>query len=191
MFPYSTQPFSSIARANFAAFLNVSGRFASGIQQLTELNIQTVKTVIEESNSLLRAGEQASAGDVLGWQSVMLAQFPEKAASYSKHFISIITSTEADIIKEARSQYERNGIEIKGAVQQAAEDAQSATEEQGAILSDATRAVTNQMAESTASSAGVILDASGELANKAAETGEQMTDIAETATSKARSSSKR
>ena len=57
MFPYSAQPFSSIAKANLAAFLSVSGRFASGVQQLTELNIQTVKTVIDESNSLLRAGE--------------------------------------------------------------------------------------------------------------------------------------
>ncbi len=79
----------SIARANLQAFLNIGGRFASGVQALTELNVQTVRKMVEESNALLRAGDESSAGDVLGWQSSMFTQFPQKAASYGQHVLSI------------------------------------------------------------------------------------------------------
>lgn len=187
MFPYSAQPFSSIAKANFAAFLSVSGRFASGVQQLTELNIQTVKTVIDESNSLLRAGEEASPGDVLGWQSIMLAQLPQKAASYGRHFLSIITSTEADIVSDVRSQYERTGSDVKDALDSAAQEVQSAAETQGAIISD----VTDTMAGAAEENTNVILDASGDLARKTSDAGAQATDIAEAATARAKSAAKR
>jgi hypothetical protein len=112
----------SIARANLQAFLNISGRFASGMQALTELNVRTVQTMVEESNALLRAGDEASPGDVFGWQTVMLAQFPQKAASYGQHVMSIITSTESDVLGEVRSQYERNGITFKDAMESAADE---------------------------------------------------------------------
>jgi phasin family protein len=184
---YAALPIASMTRANLATFLNVSGRLASGIQQLTELNVQTVRTMIEESNSLLRAGDESSPGDVFGWQSIMLAQFPEKAASYGRHFLSIITSTEADIVSEARSQYERTGIGLKGALNAAAQDAQAAAGEQALIVGD----MTDTMAQSAGESASVILDASGEVARKTADTGVQAAEIAEGATAKARASSKR
>jgi hypothetical protein len=184
---YAMQPISSMTRANLAAFLNVSGRLASGIQQLTELNVQTVRTMIEESSSLLRAGEESSPGDVLGWQSIMLAQFPEKAASCGRYFLSIVTSTEADIISEARSQYERNGIGMKEALDAAASETESAIGEEARIVTN----MTDTMAESAGESARAILDASGEVAQKTADAGVQAAEIAEGATTKARTSSKR
>jgi hypothetical protein len=153
----------SIARANLQAFLNISGRFASGMQALTELNVRTVQTMVEESNALLRAGDEASPGDVFGWQTVMLAQFPQKAASYGQHVMSIITSTESDVLGEVRSQYERNGITFKDAMESAADDAQRAAQSGGELvtnLAETTRDVTEQ-------SSGVVLDASGEVAKTA------------------------
>jgi hypothetical protein len=146
----------SIARANLQAFLNISGRFASGMQALTELNVRTVQTMVEESNALLRAGDEASPGDVFGWQTVMLAQFPQKAASYGQHVMSIISSTESDVIGEVRSQYERNGISLKGMMESAAEDAQS-----GVQLATGLAETMRDAAEETS---GVVLDASGEVA---------------------------
>ncbi|MFM0522917.1 MULTISPECIES: hypothetical protein [Caballeronia] len=71
-----------VARANLRVFLNITGRFASGLRALTEVNVQTVRKMVEESSTLLNAGDEAGAGDVLGWQSIMFAQFPQKAASY-------------------------------------------------------------------------------------------------------------
>lgn len=92
----------SLARANLQAFLNMSGTFAGGLQALAELNVQTVRKMVEESNALLSAGNE----------SIMLAQFPQKAASYGQHVISIVQSTQDDIIGEVRRQYERNGIKF-------------------------------------------------------------------------------
>jgi hypothetical protein len=63
-------------------FLNITGRFASSLRALTELNVQTVRKMVGESSTLLNAGDEAGAGDVLGWQAIMFAQFPQKAASY-------------------------------------------------------------------------------------------------------------
>ncbi|AET92619.1 phasin family protein [Burkholderia sp. YI23] len=102
----------SLARANLQAFLNMSGTFAGGLQALAELNVQTVRKMVEESNALLNAGNEASTGDVLGLHSIMLAQFPQKAASYGQHVISIVQSTQDDIIGEVRWRYERNGIKF-------------------------------------------------------------------------------
>ena len=75
---YFAYQMPSLARANLQAFLNMSGTFAGGLQALAELNVQTVRKMVEESNALLNAGNEASTGDVLGWQSIMLAQFPQR-----------------------------------------------------------------------------------------------------------------
>jgi phasin family protein len=154
----------SIARANLQAFLNASERFANGLHALTELNVQTVRTVIEESNSLLRTGDETSPGEVLSWQSVMLAQLPQKAASYGQHVLSIITSTEADILGEVRSQYERNGITLKGLFDSGAQAAQETTESTSLVVTN----LAETTSEPAANTSGVILDASGAIANEAA-----------------------
>ncbi|WP_248322719.1 phasin family protein [Caballeronia sp. Sq4a] len=154
----------SIARANLQAFLNASERFANGLHALTELNVQTVRTVIEESNSLLRTGDETSPGEVLSWQSVMLAQLPQKAASYGQHVLSIITSTEADILGEVRSQYERNGITLKGLFDSGAQATQETTESTSLVVTN----LAETTSEAAANTSGVILDASGEIANEAA-----------------------
>jgi phasin family protein len=150
----------SIARANLQAWLNVSGRFASGMQALTELNVQTMQKMVEESNALLRAGDEATPGDMFGWQTVMLAQFPQKAASYGQHVMSIITSTESDMLGEVRNQYERNGISMKGMMETAAQDAQNAVQSSGELVTNLADTA-NQAAQDTSS---VILDASGDVA---------------------------
>jgi phasin family protein len=157
---YFAYQMPSIARANLQAFLNISGRFANGMQALTELNVQTVRKMVEESNALLRAGDEASAGDVFGWQSVMLAQFPQKAASYGQHVLSIITSTEADVIGEVRNQYERNGIKLKEMANGVVEDVQQTAQSSGELVTNLVESA-NEAARETS---GAVLDASGEVA---------------------------
>ena len=156
---YMAYQMPSLARANIQVLLNVTGRFASGLQALTELNVQTVRKVVEESNALLRAGDEAGAGDVLGWQSVMLAQFPQKAASYSQHALSIITSTQDDMIGEVRNQYERNGIKLNDMANAAAEDVETVAQSSGELVTS--RADTASDAARDAS--GTVLDANGEI----------------------------
>jgi hypothetical protein len=157
---YIAYQFPSLARANLQAFLNMSGQFASGLQALAELNVQTVRKVVEESNALLSAGDEAGAGDVLGWQSVMLAQFPQKAASYGQHVLSIVKSTQDDMIGEARNQYERNGIKFNDMSKAAADDVQTAAQSSSALVTNLADSA-NDAARETSSA---VLDASGEIA---------------------------
>ncbi|SAK96419.1 phasin family protein [Caballeronia calidae] len=156
---YFAYQIPSLTRANLQAFLNVTGRFASGLQALTELNVQTVRKVIEESNALLRAGDEAGAGDVLGWQSVMLAQFPQKAASYGQHVLSIITSTQDDMLGEVRDQYERNGIKFDDMASAAADDVETAAQSSGELITNLADTANDAARETSA----VVLDASGEV----------------------------
>ncbi|WP_244816542.1 phasin family protein [Caballeronia sp. Lep1P3] len=193
---FSAYQIPSIARANLQAFLNASDRLASGMQALAELNVQTVRKVLEESNSLLHGGDETGAGDVLAWQSVMFAQLPQKAASYGQHVLSIITSTEADIIGEVRSQYERNGISLKGFADAGTNEAQQTAHEAAQEATQETSLVVTNLAETASEAAqqtsGVILDASGQIANESSSAAKQPGEAAENATAKAaRASSRR
>ncbi|MDR5883984.1 phasin family protein [Caballeronia sp. LZ032] len=157
---YFAYQIPSLARANLQTLLNVTGRFASGLQALTELNVQTVHKVVEESNTLLRAGDEADAGNVLGWQSIMFAQFPQKAASYGQHVMSIITSTQDDIVGEVRGQYERNGVTFSEAAKVAASDGQSDVQSSSDLITNLADSATDAVPET----GGTILDANGEIA---------------------------
>jgi len=48
MFPFSPQQASPIA-ANMQALVSVTKRYAAGLQQIAELNVQTVKTVLKKA----------------------------------------------------------------------------------------------------------------------------------------------
>jgi phasin family protein len=110
--------------------VNVTKSYASGLQQLTELNVQTVKTVFEESASTLKAGSNAKPGEFLSRRSTLFAAIPEKAAAYTRHFSKIVRATEADILNEARTQFEQYGFGMKGVFESAAQQAQSAVQGQ-------------------------------------------------------------
>lgn len=114
MFPYSPEQASSFAAANFQSFVTATRRLASGLQQLAELNVQTVKTVFGESTSVLKAGSNANPGDFLSWQSTLFAGIPEKMAAYTRHYLTIVRTTQADILNETRKQYEQYGFNVKG-----------------------------------------------------------------------------
>ncbi|BAO94014.1 TIGR01841 family phasin [Caballeronia insecticola] len=114
MFPFSPQQVSSLAAANFQSYVSATKRLASGLQQLAELNVQTVKTVFGEGASVLKAGTTANPGDLLSWQSTLFAEIPEKTAAYTRHYLTIVRSTQADILNETRKQYEQNGLDVKG-----------------------------------------------------------------------------
>jgi phasin family protein len=191
MFPFFPQQVSSFATANLHTLMKVTQRYASGLQQLAELNVQTVKTVVEESKSVASAGAGAKPGDFLSWQSTLFAELPEKAAAYSRHFFSIVRATEADILNEARNQYEQYGIGMKGMFEAAVQQGQSTTEHSTALLSNVAESSTQASTET----AGVVLDASGEIAQTATNTVSDIADgtqdTAERAIRSAKAGSKR
>lgn len=109
--------------AGFQVFVNVAKRYATGLQQLAELNVQTAKTVFEESTAVAKAGTQAKPADFLSWQSILLAETPEKAAAYTRHFWQIVRATQTDILNEARGPMEQFGFGLKNASETASQEA--------------------------------------------------------------------
>ena len=124
MFPYSRQQPSAVATANFRTLVNVTKRYASGSR------------TTRESTSIREAGSSVKPGEFLGWQSTPFAAIPEKAAAYTRHFLKIARATEADILNEARTQFEQYGFGMKGGFESAARQAQSAVQGPIALLSD-------------------------------------------------------
>ncbi|MFM0521272.1 MULTISPECIES: TIGR01841 family phasin [Caballeronia] len=124
MFPssFANQTFVYPA-ASLQVLVNVAKRYASGLQQLAELNVQTAKTVFEESTAVAKAGPQAKPADFLSWQSTLLAETPEKAAAYTRHFWQIVRATQTDILNEARGPIEQFGFGLKKATESASQEA--------------------------------------------------------------------
>jgi hypothetical protein len=90
---------------------------------MADLNIQTVRTIIEESNNFPSNETAEKTDNIPAWQSSMLTQFPEKAASYNRHFRTIMLSTGAEVVREARRQYESCGSQVNAIFADAVEKA--------------------------------------------------------------------
>ncbi|CAB3799607.1 TIGR01841 family phasin [Pararobbsia alpina] len=164
MFPYFSQQASSGLGSNFQTYMNVTNRYMNGLQQLTELNVQTLRTVYEENTSILKAGSGAKPVEFLGWQSTLSAELPEKAAAYTRHFLSIIRATEIDILNETRSYYEQYGIDMKSVLESALRQSQSALQEPVERVSSLIAASTDAASETTdaaSETAESALEASG------------------------------
>ncbi|KXU91156.1 phasin [Paraburkholderia monticola] len=127
MFFYSQQQISDINKANYQSFVNVVGKFMNGYRELAELNMQTVTTIINESNNLPTDAIDEKTDNLPEWQSSMLSQFPQKAAAYNRHFRTIVLSTGAEVVREARRQYETRGNQINAIVAEAVESATTAS----------------------------------------------------------------
>ena len=138
MLPFIPQQASSFANANLQIMMNVTQRYARGIQQLAELNVQTVRTLWEEGSTVAKAGTTARPTEFFGWESMLFAELPEKAAAYSRHFFAIVRATEADIFNEARSQYEKYGINVKDAFESTLQQGQSDAQGTSALVADVT-----------------------------------------------------
>ncbi|SAK99341.1 Phasin protein [Caballeronia pedi] len=138
-------PANLLGAPNLQTFVNVARRYASGMQQIAELNVQTVNTVFAENSTVLKAGSTASPTDWMTWQSTLIAEFPEKAAAYTRHFLAIVRATETDIWNETRSH-----ATYAGSI-----EALSSAIATGA---DAARGIANEVADTTSEIARSTVD---------------------------------
>jgi len=136
MFPSFPNQTFAFPAANVQVLVNITKRYVGGLQQLAELNVQTVKTVFEESAAVAGAGPKAKPGDFLNWQTTLLAEMPEKAAAYSRHFLQIVRATQTDILNEASGPLKQFGFELKGVTD-------SVSQKPLALLSDIARTSTD------------------------------------------------
>ncbi|WP_233849638.1 phasin family protein [Paraburkholderia sp. HD33-4] len=127
MFFYSPQQIADLHKASYQSFVNLTGKYMNGLQELAELNVQTIRAVIEESNNFPRDDDTENANNLPEWQSSMLTQLPGKAASYNRHLHTIILSIGAEVARELRRQYESRGGQVNAMFLEAIEKANAAT----------------------------------------------------------------
>ena len=166
MFSFSSQQASPIA-ANMQVLVSVTKRYATGLQQLAELNVQTVKTAFEESaSSVLESGFWARMQAIF-WKSqktLIAVKLRRKWAAYTRHFLSIVRATEADILNETRGQFEQYGFRVKGVFEAApkgpfallsnfATASKDAASETGAAVVNASETVAQTAVDATADAA--------------------------------------
>ena len=127
MFFYSPQQIAELNKASYQSFINLTGKYMNGLQELAELNVQTIRTIIEESNDFPKVNVTENVGDLPQWQSSMLTQLPGKAASYNRHLHTIILSTGAEVAREVQRQYESRGGQVNAIFMEAIEKANAAS----------------------------------------------------------------
>ena len=127
MFFYSPQQIADLHKASYQSFVNLTGKYMNGFQELAELNVQTIRTIIEESNNFPKVNVTENTGNLPEWQSSMLTQLPGKAASYNRHLHTIILSTGAEVAREVQRQYESRGGQVDAIFMEAIEKANAAS----------------------------------------------------------------
>ena len=94
----------SAQKSNVDIFFGLSSKAFEGVEELVRLNLQTVRTAMNETSDAARAA--LSAKDVQELASVQanfLQPVPEKAAAYSRHAYEIATATISEVTQVARS----------------------------------------------------------------------------------------
>jgi phasin family protein len=127
MFFYSPQQIAELNKASYQSFVNLTGKYMNGLHELAELNVQTIRTIIEESNNFPKVNVAENTGNLPEWQSSMLTQLPGKAASYNRHLHTIILSTGAEVAREVHRQYESRGGQVNAIFMEAIEKANAAS----------------------------------------------------------------
>lgn len=127
MFFYSPQQIADLHKASYQSIVNLTGKYMNGLQELAELNVQTMRAIIEESNNFPKDDVTENADSLPEWQSSMLTQLPGKAASYNHHLRTIILSTGAEVAREVRRQYESRGGQVNAMFIEAIEKANAAS----------------------------------------------------------------
>jgi phasin family protein len=97
--------FAATNKANLDTLLNFSAKAFEGVEQLTALNLQVVKTSLDEAAEFsLAALSVKDAQSLLALQTSALQPAAEKAAAYGRQVYGIVAAAKAEVEKVAAEQ---------------------------------------------------------------------------------------
>lgn len=152
MFFLPPQQMAAFQKAKFQAWMSLTDKYMDGFQKLTQLNVQTIRTLISENEGVTGPAPE-NASDVNEWQSKLLTQVPEKAASYSRHFFAIVSATGEQVAREAQSQFASYGGHMNEIFKTAVDHASEASEKAAVALETNLKQATTASVEATANAA--------------------------------------
>ncbi len=101
----NTEQFTATNKANFDTLMGITAKAFEGVEQLTALNLQVVKTSLDEAAEVGRAALQAKDAQALfALQATLLQPSTDKATAYGKQVSGIAAGIKADIEKVAGKQ---------------------------------------------------------------------------------------
>ena len=127
------EQFSAASKANFEAQLalitSLTNKAFEGMEKVVDLNINAVKSSLEESNAA--AKQLLSAKDPQEWLSVAAAQAQpnaEKALAYGRHLASIASGVQAEFTKAAEAQIAETSRKVLELVEEVSKNAPAGSE---------------------------------------------------------------
>ncbi|MFJ4292979.1 TIGR01841 family phasin [Cupriavidus sp. NPDC089707] len=139
-----TEQFSALHAANLDLLFSLTNQTMVGFQKLTELNLQTMKaTLAETQDNLKKAFAAKDVQELLALQASLLQPAAEKAQAYRRQFVEITSATRAEFAKVAEAQYEENKRKVQDVIDNATKAAPAGSEAAVAAWQSAVSAATS------------------------------------------------
>lgn len=136
------EQFSNASKANAAAqlqlFSTLSSKAFESVEKIIELNINTAKVSLQETNAAVK--QLLAAKDVQEWMSVTAAYAQpnaEKALAYGRQLAGIASGVQAEISKAAETQVNETSRKVLDLVEELAKSAPAGSESAFAFIKSA------------------------------------------------------
>lgn len=140
----NTTSFAAANQANFDALLGLTAKAFEGVEKIAALNLQLVKTGLNEAVETSRAAQSAKDPQtLLALQAEMLQPAAEKAAAYGRQVYDIVAVTKAEVEKAAAAQAAGIQSLFAAAVDAAAKNAPEGSASGVALFKSAMAAANN------------------------------------------------
>lgn len=143
---FDSEKLQATQKANLDLLQQVNSKVLKGFEQLSHLQLATLRSVSEESfesaGKLLAARDPQSFTSVFGTLANPAHQ-AERMMDFSRKVYELISSTQADIAKLGEHQAARNAQQVQELVEEFAKNAPAGSESAVAVLKSAVEAAGN------------------------------------------------
>jgi len=127
--------FRDVQKSSIDAFFRLAGKTFESIEKLAELNLQTLRTLINEARETgLGLLSSKDPQEWLALQSGLLKPAGEKAAAYARHVRDIVADARAEFTQVADEGVTEARTKLLAAVDSAAKEAPAGTEHAVALV---------------------------------------------------------
>ncbi|MGX6566663.1 TIGR01841 family phasin [Cupriavidus necator] len=103
------EPIAAAQAAGFDVLCGLTSKTLDGFQKVAELNLETMKWTLAETQECTRkAFDAKNAGDLLAMEAGFLSPVAEKVQAYGRQLFEIAATTRADFAKVAEVQYQES-----------------------------------------------------------------------------------
>jgi phasin family protein len=138
------EPFAQAQKMSFETFQSVALKSLEGFEKLAELNMQAIKSSMEESaeqmRSLMTARDPRAFGD---WSMTAAQPVADKMAAYAKHVYDIASGTGTEIARVVEKQFAESNKQLSASIDAMAKTAPAGSEGMVTLLKSAVSAAGN------------------------------------------------